>query len=341
MDRNNMSQIIISSDFDENNGHDDDNLKDLDIDHILIIHSGNEKINRKEDMKRSIKINYRSLIDQDIENSYETINILQNIYDKESMIIESISFSGGGYNCAYHLGVIKYIFENHDFFKTTVYLGASGGASVIGLILCYEKDPNSSAVLNNVINEIASIHELNLKMYEQVNKYVQILKRYITEEKFDQYIKGSNRYNISVTDVTNYIPHNVIIKQFDSYTHYIDIIRASACIPFVLDNTIRKVKENKYIDGGLSNNMPILNKNTIKISCLKYPFMKADLYPSESVNIGYAFIPPPKKYVLNMFKLGYCDMNRYMNHQNNRYINKKNDIEFDMYIHDIMNDELF
>ena len=41
---------------------------------------------------------------------------------------ESISFSGGGYTCAYHLGVLKYIFENNEIFKNTICLGASGGA---------------------------------------------------------------------------------------------------------------------------------------------------------------------------------------------------------------------
>ena len=44
---------------------------------------------------------------------------MSNIIDSSIVsVIDSICFSGGGYNCTYHLGIAKYIFENIETFKS-------------------------------------------------------------------------------------------------------------------------------------------------------------------------------------------------------------------------------
>lgn len=226
--------------------------------------------------------------------------------------IESISFSGGGYNCVYHIGIVKYIFENPKLFMNTKYLGASGGAGIIAIILCYENDVNKFAIINKLLNEIILMNDRNLKFYEQVAKYSTIIESFIDEERFNKYIKNSNRCHISVTNISFIIPINIIKTKFITYTQFIETLKASACIPFIFDNMIRTIDGISYIDGGLTNNNPILNDNTIKISCINYPLMNAHVYPRVICELKYSFYAPAKNYILNMCDLGYCDIEKYM-----------------------------
>lgn len=231
--------------------------------------------------------------------------------NSERKIYSSISFSGGGYNCIYHLGVVKYIFKNPNKFKNIKYLGASGGAGIIGIILCYENDINRLNILKCIIREIIDIDNHTLMLHEQVKIYMSILEKYIDEKRFNKFIKNKNRCHISVTEITNIIPKNVIIKKFTSYEHYKDVLHASACVPYLLDDKIKTIDNKKYLDGGFSNNIPVLDINTLKISCLNYPLMDADIYPKILTNIWNCFNKPSKNYMLNMLDLGYNDILKY------------------------------
>lgn len=209
------------------------------------------------------------------------------------------------------MGIVKYIFENTKTFKNIKYLGASGGAGIIGIILCYEHDKDRLTVLNNIVNDILNIDSDTLMLHEQVKLYISILEHYIDSDKFNKYIKNSNRCYISVTNITNIIPKNEIISDFHSYDHYRSVLHASACIPYLLDNKIMTIDNNRYLDGGLSNNIPVLGKNTLKISCLNYPFMNADIYPSILANLWNCFYKPPRNYMLNMYNMGTSDIRKY------------------------------
>ncbi len=253
---------------------------------------------------------------------------------------ESISFSGGGYNCVYHLGVVKYIFENADLFKGIKYLGASGGAGIASIALCYETEPiqEKLMMIDDIIRDIIGMRSMNLKLSEQVERYSNILERYIDEEKFNKYIKRNNRCYISVTDVSDIIPKNIIMNNFESYAQYVASLKASACIPLLLDDTIRTIDGKWCLDGGLSNNMPTINEHTLKISCLNYPFMRADIYPKKICELKYSFISPEKKYIMDMFNLGYNDIEQYMKEHKQQYMKT---IDVDQCIRCLVEDPLF
>jgi hypothetical protein len=257
------------------------------------------------------------------------------------MMNRSISFSGGGYNCVYHLGIVKYIFENPDLFHGVKYLGASGGAGIASLALCYGSDPNKLMIINDILEDIISIRGLNLKLSEQVEKYSGILEKYINENKFNLFIKRNNRCYISITDVSDILPKNVIMNNFESYEQYLESLRASACIPILLDDKIRTVDGKWCLDGGLSNNMPIIDESTLKISCLNYPLMRADIYPKNTCELRYSFISPEKKYIIDMFDLGYKDMELYMKNFKQRHQHDKNNEEIDQCIKCLIEDPLF
>lgn len=115
-----------------------------------------------------------------------------------------------------------------------------------------------------------------------------------------------------MTDVTNLIPYNHIESVFTDYESYISHLKGSACIPYVFDKHVRHINNRYYIDGGLTNNIPTINANTIKVSCLNYPFLKADIYPRTISQIRCSFYHPGECYIRQMFELGYSDMCEYM-----------------------------
>jgi patatin-like phospholipase len=233
----------------------------------------------------------------------------------------SISFSGGGYNCAYHLGIVKYIFENNHLFENATYLGASGGAGVAAIALAYQTDPNRMRVLQDILNTLTALGDENYTLSEQVERYTQLLLGYIDLDRFDKYIKENNRLQISLTEVTNYIPTNRIVTQFRNLTHLEKTIRASACVPILLDNRVRKIEDRSFLDGGFTNNLPIINNRTIRISCLNYPTLQAEIHPQRYLDLMTCFVHPGEEVILRMMENGYVDFIKYIN----PYIEKEDD----------------
>jgi hypothetical protein len=246
----------------------------------------------------------------------------------------SISFSGGGYNCAYHLGTVKYIFENPEMFKDVTFLGASGGAGVAAIALAYQHDPDNYEMLRQLLNAIIEMADEGYTLSEQVDQYTSNLLKFIDEDRFNRYIKGSSRLQISVTDVTNVIPMNQIVTKFKDLAHLEKTIRASACIPILLDDQIRKIEDRRYLDGGLTNNLPALDEHTIRISCLNYPTLQAEIHPHRYLNITTCFIHPGEQTILRMMEEGYVDFVHFIE----PYIEKKRVAELEQEIEKFQED---
>jgi Patatin-like phospholipase len=237
----------------------------------------------------------------------------------------SISFSGGGYNCSYHLGSMKYIFEHPQLFEKVTFLGASGGAGVAAIALAYQDDPNCMRILRRILNTLIEMADEGHTLSEQVDRYTTILLSFIDSDRFDLHIKDSTRLQISVTDITNVIPMNQIVTKFKDLAHLEATIRASACIPILLDDQIRKIENRIYLDGGLTNNLPALDQNTIRISCLNYPTLQAEIHPEQYLSIQTCFVHPGERIVLKMMEEGYVDFIKFIN----PYIEKKQMEELD------------
>lgn len=224
----------------------------------------------------------------------------------------SISFSGGGYNCIYHMGIVKYIFEHNELFTNTTYLGASGGAGVAVFTLCYQDDPNRMKILKFVIDKIIEMESSAKSLSDQVDQYTNILLEFIDQDRFNLRVKGQNRLMISLTDVSSVVPKNKIINEFRDLQYLESVIRASACVPILLDNKIRKVDEVSYLDGGFTNNLPIRDENTIRISCIGYPGIRAEIKPSKFLDIKSCFMHPGETELHNVMAQGYIDMVEYL-----------------------------
>lgn len=310
--------------------------------YLLSIHSTKRRSRRRKHIKGIddiVFINNESIEKAKEDPESRVSKILREIELKQEKNIDSLSFSGGGYNCVYHIGVLKYIFENPNLFRGTKYLGASGGAGIVAVVLCFEEDENRFDILDEMIDEIAAMRDKNLKLYQQVEDYSNILLRYVTRERFDKYIKDSDRCHISITNIPMILPSNVMKTRFSSYEQFVETLRASACIPVILDNKIRKVDSIYCIDGGLSNNLPVLDDKTIKVSCLNYPFLNADIYPTKILKLSYCFTPPPRDYIDSLRSLGYDDISSLLRGHKTFVDQQKEDRELDRCISEILNDD--
>lgn len=343
--KNNSEKLIVEDNNDDKNKKE----KEKNEEYLLFVHSNRIRTRNKEyimkDRNEEIAIIDSSKIniyeDENTDNDKKIIKVLKQIDHKNKIELSSISFSGGGYNCVYHIGVLKYIFENPELFKNTKYLGASGGAGIIAVLLSYENDPNNIDILDKIIEFIIDLGTRNIQLSKQVEEYSKMLFDYVTKDRFNKYIKTSNRCYISVTDVTYIVPINTIKHEFETYEKFKEILQASACIPFLLDDKIRKVDSRSYLDGGISNNMPVLDEYTLKISCLNYPFMDANLYPDKTCDIKHSFIPPPKEYIIEMYNQGYSDIKKYMKKRYDIYMDFKKEKELEDYINNFVEDPSF
>lgn len=272
---------------------------------------------------KTINRNIKSTIDTtmslgqfSISSIYEGATILTNALRSyppfksdqiSNMSQASISFSGGGYNCAYHLGTLKYIFEHQDMFSNVTFLGASGGAGVAAIALAYQNDSECMRILQNVLNTLIKMADEGYSLSEQVNRYTTLLLEYIDEKHFQDNIRDSDRLQISVTDVNNIVPFNKIVTKFRDLAHLEKTLRASACIPILLDSQIREIDGNLYLDGGFTNNLPALNTDTIRVSCLNYPILQAEIHPNKYFNVKMCFIHPGEQIIIEMMEEGYVD----------------------------------
>ncbi|XP_022249636.1 patatin-like phospholipase domain-containing protein 2 isoform X2 [Limulus polyphemus] len=93
----------------------------------------------------------------------------------------------------------------------------------------------------------------------------------------DAHLRSNGRLHVSVTRVSD--GENVLLTQFDSKEDLIQALLCSCFIPFYTGILPPKFHGVAYMDGGFSDNLPILDENTITVS----PFSgESDICPQDS-----------------------------------------------------------
>jgi hypothetical protein len=317
---NDILDLILDSDNDKYDEHDNESHITHNIENYISIR---HRANRGKLRKYGKYINGKFVrYDKSVVDTYfsikNKIKYALNINVSKKKLVESISFSGGGYNCAYHLGILKYLFKHKGSsiidYDNLKFLGASGGSGIALIACIYLNRSNRMEILDRIIDELIKIEEKNVQMHEQVKLYSDILLTYVNPSDIDTL---NDRLYISLTDVTNYIPQNHLVSQYENIDYLIDILQASACVPVLLDNKIRNVNGRTYMDGGFTNNIPCLNRDTtVKISCIKYPFVSADIVHNTILPDMYTcFVHPGKEHVMKLIDTGYNDFKDYIKKQ--------------------------
>jgi hypothetical protein len=117
----------------------------------------------------------------------------------------------------------------------------------------------------------------------------------------DAHLRAGNRIHIGITDTTRThslqefsqrgMYKNKRINRFDSAKDLVDACMCSSYIPGITGKTARLFRGKPgYIDGGLTDNWPRLDSNTVVVS----PFIgEFSWHPSYSMHTDDAIIVPP------------------------------------------------
>jgi predicted acylesterase/phospholipase RssA len=198
----------------------------------------------------------------------------------------SISFSGAAFYYPYELGVAAYLQKKYDLSKVC-FLGASAGAFTSTLLSCeadiagtvmgvkvfknkkdewkYRVTKDNSWIVNvNNYFECKGVYGYVVDAMKHANSEIPILGD-------NPDTKATSRATFSLTDMSSWWPINERISSFgkDAVVNY---GFASAHIPWIVDGsffasiTDANGNAKKYIDGGVTDNQPVFNDKTIKVS---------------------------------------------------------------------------
>merc|ERR1711988_1849837 len=139
----------------------------------------------------------------------------------------------------------------------------------------------------------------------------------------DIHIIASGRLSISMTRVKD--RKNVIVSEYPSRKDFIDALICSSFVPFYSGVVPPTFLNTAYVDGGLSDNLPGNELNTVTVSPFSgissispkdKSFSAGHVYLSnnsfditlENMNrLASAFLPPSSGDLINLCRTGYCD----------------------------------
>ncbi|XP_060854138.1 patatin-like phospholipase domain-containing protein 2 isoform X2 [Rhopalosiphum padi] len=174
----------------------------------------------------------------------------------------NISFSGCGFLGIYHIGVASCLKTYAPYLLENKICGSSAGAISACCLLCDIPLELMTSQMLDIVKESRSkalgpfSPSMNITehLYNRLNK----------DLPNDAHKRVSGKLFVSLTRVPD--GKNVIISQFSSKEEVIQVLLASAFIPVFSGFVPPLVGKYRYIDGGFTDNLPILDKNTITIS---------------------------------------------------------------------------
>jgi len=205
----------------------------------------------------------------------------------------SICFSSSGWAVTYYLGIAAYIQDYYNI-DNTVFLSCSGGI-LPSLLLCLNIN------IRDTFHKLKPIAELCNCGYLTPSQYsVQIIDLLLDIFPNNLCELIENRIKLSVTRIPSFT--NEIIDQFNDIDELKNAIICSCYSPLFFPNLLPKYRDSYYIDGGFSNNHPIIDNNTIIISA----FFNRDINPLNKLPIiSRVYYPGNEEKLNEIFNLGY------------------------------------
>ncbi|XP_068686138.1 patatin-like phospholipase domain-containing protein 4 isoform X1 [Montipora capricornis] len=246
----------------------------------------------------------------------------------------NVSFAGCGFLAFYHLGVATCLSSHAPQFlkNVTAFAGASAG-SLVATMLATSAPLNKCTDFVIDLTDEARRHPLGPfnPQFDLVGSLRKCLQLYLPS---NSHKIASGRLYISVTSLKD--RKNAIISEFESTEELIQVLLASCYIPFYSGFKFPQFKGQKWVDGGLSDNLPRLPfGRTIRIS----PFSGKhnDICPQDASH-GFTdvtfhnmniyvnrenlqrelqiFLPPKREGIESLVQLGFDDALRFLQREN-------------------------
>ncbi|KAK9496840.1 hypothetical protein O3M35_012931 [Rhynocoris fuscipes] len=242
----------------------------------------------------------------------------------------NLSFAGCGFLGIYHVGVAVCFKKYAPHLLLNKISGASAGAIAACCLLC---DLPIGEVASDMLGLIREARLRTLGPFSpSFNVQEYLLERLGKVLPEDAHLRVNGKLHISLTRV--YDGKNVLVSEFNSKEDLLQALLASSFVPIFSGFLPPRFHGERYMDGGFSDNLPILDENTITVS----PFCgETDICPrdvsSQLFHVNFAntsielskqniyrfarILWPPKPEVLsNMCKQGFDDALRFL-HRNN------------------------
>uniref|UniRef100_UPI00358F5158 patatin-like phospholipase domain-containing protein 4 n=1 Tax=Myxine glutinosa TaxID=7769 RepID=UPI00358F5158 len=241
-----------------------------------------------------------------------------------------LSFAGAGFMGIYHLGACAALLQNGRALLARVrgYAGASAGALVATVLLTSPENLSSANkflmelsqnVRNQPIGAITPGFDFRARLREGIE---QLLLSNAHET-------ADGRLFVSITNAWS--GRNELVSRFSSRDELITVLEASSFIPFYVGLEPVRYRDQLWLDGGLSNNLPLLpGGRTITIS----PFSgDHDVSPREAdlraiyarisrenfqvsvcnaIRAALAVLPPPQCVMEQIYERGEKDTVRFL-----------------------------
>ncbi|KPJ16220.1 Patatin-like phospholipase domain-containing protein 2 [Papilio machaon] len=242
----------------------------------------------------------------------------------------NLSFAGCGFLGIYHVGVAVCFKKYAPHLLLGKISGASFGAISACALLC---DIPIGEITSDVLRIVGEARAGSLGPFSPSfniqNVLLASMQRHLPP---DVHKLVSGRLHISLTRV--YDGKNVIVSEFPTREDLLQALLASCFVPVFSGMLPPRFHGVRYMDGGFSDNLPVLDENTVTVS----PFCgESDICPrdlssqlfhvnlantsielsKQNINRFARILFPPKPEVLsNMCKQGFDDALRFL-HRNN------------------------
>nr|CAH0105739.1 unnamed protein product [Daphnia galeata] len=250
----------------------------------------------------------------------------------------NISFNGCGFMVMYHLGVVECLRKHGpaDLHLKNV-SGASSGVIPAVCLLC---NVPIAQITDYLLNIAILARSRPFGSFRPFAPYMNDLLRQGLEKFLpsDAHEKVNGKIHISVTRVTD--GANVILKNFDSRDELIQALTCSCYLPFFFGLIPPKFRDVYYMDGGLSNNLVVLDEHTITVSYFsgeshicpqdnnistsiyigfllqKIANLKVELSWTNAQRLALCMFPPDPETILNACQQGFDDARLFLQQNN-------------------------
>ncbi|XP_051916470.1 patatin-like phospholipase domain-containing protein 2 isoform X1 [Hippocampus zosterae] len=236
----------------------------------------------------------------------------------------NISFAGCGFRSVYYLGAVTSILERapHLVYGASKICGASSGCLVAAALTVGLPIEQLYADVLAVAKEARKHH---LSIFHPTFSLQRTVRNSLWEKlPADAHRRASGRLCVSLTRISD--GSNVLVSHFDSREELIQVLMCSCFFPVYCGLIPPSYRGQLYMDGALSNNMPLLeHPNTITVA----PFCsESDISPKDGAwtaisvhcnnlniqvtagnvrRIYTSFLPPAPEELAEIFYSGYTD----------------------------------
>jgi len=175
--------------------------------------------------------------------------------------VVDLSFAGSGFLGMFHIGSLAAFRKHKSKVAINNCLGASSGA----LVACAAvADIDTAWVKENFRSTVKKSEGFKLGAFSLEFDVGCILRDALMEDLPEDICDVvNNKLYISLT-TTGF--KNVLVSRFSSKEDLVDALICSCFIPFFSGRQVPKYCGKKYLDGGFTNQLPVLGGETIKIS---------------------------------------------------------------------------